>query len=113
MFVLSLSPGQVVAVGDITVTIGALEEDRVRVTVNAPAGSRVKLMPEDVAVPAKITASRTLMEQIHVGDDVRIWVVKLRQQSARLGFEAPRDCHIQKTWLTPEEDPWMLPADGD
>lgn len=113
MFVILLNPGQMVAVGDISVTISALKEDRVRVAVYAPPGSRVMLMPEGVTVPANITVARAVMEQIHVGDEVQICVVKLEPQRARLGFGAPPEWNIQKTWLVSEEEPWMLPADGD
>jgi sRNA-binding carbon storage regulator CsrA len=112
MFVTPLYPGEIVAVGDIAVSVGELEQDRVRVTVNAPAGSRFRLMPEDIVVPVKITVARAEREQIHINHNVQVCVVKLELNRARVGFEAPRDFDIRRTWLAPDDDPWMLPAEG-
>ena len=55
-----------------------------------------------------LVLSRKLKEQIKIGDDITITVVKLRNNQIRLGIEAPRDVRVMRAELdkeTPETTP--------
>ncbi|EMI55657.1 carbon storage regulator [Rhodopirellula sallentina] len=49
-----------------------------------------------------LVLSRKLKEQIKIGDDITITVVKLRNNQIRLGIEAPRDVRVMRAELDKE-----------
>ncbi|MFO1095239.1 MAG: hypothetical protein U0992_18335 [Planctomycetaceae bacterium] len=103
MLILSMRAGEVASIDNIAVNIGELTVDRARVTVNAPIGSRVKLMPEDVVVTPQISVWRATQEQIHIDEDIQIWVVRLNAKQARIGFFCDRKRHVTLERVITEE----------
>ena len=104
MLVLRLYPGEGAAIDDISVNIGECAADRARVTVDAPADSRVILMPEGVAVTPQIAVWRAPHEQIHIDEDVQIWIIRLEGNRVRIGFVADQRREITRKRLITYDD---------
>ncbi|MBL8849849.1 MAG: carbon storage regulator [Planctomycetaceae bacterium] len=103
MLVLSMHPGEAVTVDAYTVALCELDGERVRLAVNATGAQRVRLMPEDIAVASRVTLWRRLQEQIHIDDDIQIWVIRLEANHVRIGFEAARHRQIVRECLTRDD----------
>jgi sRNA-binding carbon storage regulator CsrA len=107
MFVLTMHPGDVTMIDEIAVNIGETAADHVRVTVNAPSSSCVKLMPDDIVVSPRITVCRSATQQIHIDDDVQVWVIKLHPNRARIGISAPRHRQITRVRVITDDSSAM------
>jgi carbon storage regulator CsrA len=104
MFVLSMRPGDSVSVGHYTVALCESSAERVRLALNATGAERVQLMPEGIAVAPRITVWRALHEQIHIDDDIQVWVIKLETNRVRIGIEAELGRQIVRSHLI-HDDP--------
>ena len=52
-----------------------------------------------------LVLSRKLQEEILIGDNVKITVLKVKGNTVRLGIEAPRSVRVVRGELTPIEEP--------
>lgn len=52
-----------------------------------------------------LVLSRKVNEEIIIGGNIRVTVVSIRGNQVRLGFSAPKDVAIQRSELTPLDEP--------
>jgi carbon storage regulator len=50
-----------------------------------------------------LVLSRKLGQRFHVGDEVRITIVKIDRNSVRIGIEAPGDVTVYREEIVPQE----------
>lgn len=50
-----------------------------------------------------LVLSRKLNQEIQIGDNIKITVLKIKGNTVRLGIEAPRDVHIVRGELEPKQ----------
>jgi len=51
-----------------------------------------------------LVLTRKMDEQIHIGQDVTITIVRLQGNAVRIGIDAPRGVHIRRGELPPPEN---------
>lgn len=52
-----------------------------------------------------LVLTRKIDEQIKIGDDITITIIKLRNNQIRIGIDAPRDVRVLRGELEPKETP--------
>ncbi len=52
---------------------------------------------------AMLVLSRKLGQRFHVGNDVRVTIVKIDRNSVRIGVEAPNDVNVYREEIIPLE----------
>ena len=107
MLVLDRKEGQAVATGSIVVGVRGIDADSAHLAVGCPTGARVyvgrvenldHLRRQSIEGTGSADFVVTLMkgDVVVIGEDVYVWLLRIRRNRVLLGFEAPLDVPVLK-----------------